>query len=382
MTVGAGSYPGSSVKGRLQQVPRWYWALAGVLGVAVYLLGVGGVTSGIAAVVVVAGILAPILGTVLRVWNPFEPRPKPHLTVRPVDGEETASINVGAESRAVDVEAVVEDARQRYLSATPSSTTLRMGKYATPTEADHEKYRADVETYAEDVRAWAQDADEWLRERASVVEAEVIQHNPASVDADDADIFVFFPPGSEQFEDDTDPPEAPETPKFPLALTPAGRMLMGQSVFGPSDRGRRGTWDSSSYFPLGNEHVAERLVALEQDLLWRKPHFDLERDGSLKLSYRPQTIRHRQDVISGDPFRVRLPAGEHRVRWEVHARNLPNHVEGTWRFSCSAEPAGEPINNAYDLEAALRGEPVRDFDWAALFGREDEGADGTESSTP
>lgn len=370
------------MKDRLQQVPQWYWALAGVLGVAVYLLGVGGVASGVAAVVIVAGVLAPIFGTVLKVWNPFEPRPKPHLTVRPVNGEKTTSINIGAEWRAVDVEAVVENARQSYLSATPSSSTLMMGKYAKPTEADYEKYRADVEAYAEDVRAWVQDAEEWLRERALVVEAAVIQHNPASVDADDADIFVFFPPGSEPFEDDTDPPEAPQTPTFPLTLTPAGRMLMGQPAFSTGDRGRQSTWDRPSYFPLGNEHLAERLAALEQDLSWRKPHFDREGDGTLKLSYKPQTIRHRQDVISGDPFRVRLPAGEHEVRWEVHARNLPNHAEGTWKLSCPAEPAGEPINNVYDLEAALRGEPIRDFDWAALFGSEDEGVDGTESGTP
>lgn len=48
---------------------------------------------------------------------------------------------------------------------------------------------------------------------------------------------------------------------------------------------------------------------------------------------------------------------------EVYARNLPDHAEGAWKLSCSAEPAGEPINNVYDLEAALRGEPIRNFDW-------------------
>jgi len=325
--------------------------------------GVLPVVVGAAAVL---ATLATIAQVVLQVRNPFEPKPKPHLTLRPVDGDETTSYVVGPELRSVDIDAVVANARAAALAVKPSSVGLAMGKFAEPTEADHEKYKVDVESYAEEVREWAEAAQEWIRERATLLEGEVIQHNPASLVADDADIFVTFPAGTEEeVEDERDPPTAPEPPAFPLTLTPAGRMMMGHGSFGADN------WRMRGGVSLMDTGVRERLAVLEKEASFWRPFYERERDGTLTLSYNRQAIRHGQSVPSGDPFRVRLPAGEHEVRWRVHARNLPHHVEGAWAVSCSAEPSGAPIDNVYDLEAVLRGEPIREFDLSSLFGKQD-----------
>lgn len=344
------------MKNRLRHVAWWRWVLATLSLAAV-------VYTGIAEDVVEAiTVLAAITAAVFAVWNPFEARPKPTLTLRPVEGEEMTSISLGAALRPVDVDAVVENAKEAALAAVPSSSSLlALGQYAKPTQADYEKYEADVETYLEDVRGWAQDAEHWMRERAAVLAAEIMQRNPTSVDADDAGVFAFFPPGTEEFEDaDSEPPEAPERPGFPLRKSPLTSMF--QSTMG-SD-----TFLRPSIVPDLDFSIARA----EPISLW-DPYYDRLPDGRLRVSYKRQPVRHGEAEPSGEPFRVRFPAGDHVVDWEVRAKNMPDAAKGTWKVSCQTDLSGNPITTVYDLEAALRGEPETEVDWDSIFARQQDG---------
>jgi hypothetical protein len=347
------------VKGHLRHIPWWRWGPAVVLlGAVVYVLDTDGVLPVIVGIAAVLGALAAIAQAVLQVWNPFEPRPKPHLTLRPVDGEETTSFTVRTILRPVDVDAVVKEAEATARALVSTTGLVAMSQYAKPSKADHDKFEDALATYKEDVRAWAQEGEAWLRAQARVLVAEVIHHNPSSVDALEAAIYIFLPPESEEYEE-IEPPEVPKRPMFPRRKSALAGGLF--ELPGPG----AGTWDRPRFASLRTDPLdsMQRVETYSPDA----PAYESKRDGTLGVVYGRWPIRHREDEIAGEPFSVRLPVGEHKVRWEVRATNLPHHATGTWTLAVEAESAAEPIKAVAQLEAALRGEPEVTVDRAAIL---------------
>ena len=144
------------MKDRLRQVPWWQRGVLGFLLVAgVYALTVDGVLPVVVGAGVVLATLATIASAALQARNPFEPRPKPHLTLRPVDGEETTSFTINAVRRSVDVDAVVEDVVATTRALAKSTGFLSMAGFAKPTQNDFDEFEEALTTYADDLRAWA-----------------------------------------------------------------------------------------------------------------------------------------------------------------------------------------------------------------------------------
>jgi hypothetical protein len=321
---------------RLKEIPRLRVALGAIaLAAVLYVAIAESVAGGVVALIAVAA-------AVFTVWNPFAARPHPELSLH-VDGKETSEVVLGV-TRPVDVEAVVADARAVAEAAAPSGVlSLLGGYYQQPTKADHAKYAEDVETYAGEVREWATQADLWRRVRTCELEGRVMQRNPSTVDADDAGVYIRLPPGAEHVDDIPDPPQPPERPRFPLRKGGVGLMLGQAELMGPyrPDVGIGPLYDRS----------AEVLASL-----WA-PDYEKTADDGLVVTYPRQPVRHGEQEYTGEPFRVLLPPGEHVVRWEVHASNLPRHRSGTWRVVCRAGLEGEPIRTVRELEAELGIQP-------------------------
>jgi hypothetical protein len=327
---------------RLQRASLWPFLLAAAGLVAlVVLLGVDDLVEVVVFASAVVTVLAGVASAVLQVYNPFEPRPKPHLTLRPVDGEERTSATISATVRTVDVDAVVAEAEATARVFASSTGIVAMSQYAKPTQADHDKFEKALAAYKGEIRVWAQEAEEWLQAQATVLVAEVIHHNPTSVDALQAGIYIALPAGSEEYEK-TDPPEVPERPMFPRR-----RSVLAGGLFEPPSPG---TWARRG------PRVSFELPHVEP-YSPDAPDYETKRDGTLEVFYGRWPIRHREDEVAGDPFSVRLPVGEHKVPWEVRATNLPHHAKGTWTIAVKVEPSQRPITTVAELEAALRGEP-------------------------
>lgn len=331
---------------RLQRVPRWSWPLAaGLLGVLVYLVGVDGLLGVVAVVGVVLTAVATIAAAVFQVWNPFEPRPKPQLALKPVDGEESASLHLGLGLRSIDVDAVVENARKQALARRPADVSLPPTQFARPTRADHEQYDKEVEDYAKKLRAWVLEAGDYYHRRNAVLHARVIQSNPSSVDADDAGVHFIFPAGTEKVEDEQPPSEPPTPPQFPLRRAGLGFLIDEQNA-----RMAAG-WSGVSVRP-----PIRALRALGQQMKARSirdAQYERLADGRLEVSYPRQSIRHGEQEPAGRPFQVRLPAGEHEVEWRVHAHNLREKATGTWTVNFHEDYSRAPITSLAQLEAAL-----------------------------
>jgi hypothetical protein len=328
---------------RVRSLRWWQWLLVALTVAAVVYVGAA---ENLAAAIVAAGGIA---AAAFAVWNPFAARPHPKLALQPVDGDETTELSIGEGLRPVDVESVVEDARTTALASRPLGLLFTMMKYAKPTAEDHAKYEADVETYAEEVRSWAQEAETWLRARESVLSARVIQRNPSSVDAEDAGVYVFLPPGTEEHSDPEGPPTPPERPSFPLRKS-ALSMALDPPSFG------------AHYLPRVTPMEITPPGYIEAASVWEA---DYERmpDGRLRVTYQRQPVRHGETEPTGRPFEVRLPPGDHEVRWEVHARNLSHHASGVWTVACHPDYSGDPITTLAELEEALgveREDPAED----------------------
>jgi hypothetical protein len=316
----------------LKALPRLRLALAVVAIVAVGYVAVDeSLAGGVVALIAVAA-------AVFTVWNPFADRPHPQLGLE-VGGEEMGEVMLGA-TRPVDVEAVVINAKTRAEVSTPSALVSVLGQYQKPTEADYAKYADDVEGYTDRVREWVTEADVWRRVRACLLEATVVQHNPSTVDAEDARVYVRFPPGAEQAGDVPDPPKPPERPKFPLRKNSLGVMLeqaesIRQPLYSPVRVGP--LYDTSADFVVSR---------------W-EPDYEKTADDGLVVTFLRQPVRHGEREYTGEPFRVLLQPGKHEVRWEVHASNLPRYGSGTWRVICRTGFEGEPITTMAELEAEL-----------------------------
>ncbi len=340
-----------SMKERLGQVPWWQRGVLGFLLVAgLYALSVDGVLPVVVGAGVVLATLATIASVALQVRNPFEPRPKPLLTLRPVDGEETTNFAITAVRRPVDVEAVVEEALATARALAKSTGIVKLYEFAKPTQADHDKFEEALTTYADDVRAWAQESETWLRTRATAFVADVVQHNPTSVDAIDAGLHLFFPPGTVEYEE-TDPPEAPELPSFPRRR--AGWASLMTPVYEPAPLMAS---PSLVLQRIDTDLDGLRFASVEA------PDYEKTSDGGLEVFYGRWTIRHRESGTAGDePFSLTLPAGDHQVPWEVRATNLPHHAKGTWTLSVQAE-CGTPVTTTQQLNDALQGRPEVSMD--------------------
>ena len=328
----------------MRQVPWWQRGVLGFLLVAgVYALTVDGVLPVVVGAGVVLATLATIASAALQARNPFEPRPKPHLTLRPVDGEETTSFTINAVRRSVDVDAVVEDVVATTRALAKSTGFLSMAGFAKPTQNDFDEFEEALTTYADDLRAWAQESETWLHARATALVADVVHHNPSSVDANDAGIHLLFPPYTVEYEE-TDPPEQPEAPPFPRRRAAWASL---SSVYEPPLMNR----PSLVVETVGSDLGGLRFATVDT------PDYKTTRDGDLEVFYGRWTIRHRESRAAGDePFSLTLPSGEHQVPWEVRATNLPHHATGTWTLSVLVED-GNPITTAQQLDDALQGRP-------------------------
>jgi hypothetical protein len=320
------------VSERLRHISWWRWLLMALTLAAVVYVAIAETLA--AAIAAVIGIAA----AVFAVWNPFAARPHPKLTLQPVGGAETTDLTVGSGLRRVDIDSVVEDARSTALASRPLGLLFTVMKYAKPTKEDHAKYEADVESYAQKVRSWAEEAEAWVRAHDPVLHAQVIQENPSSVDAEDAGVYIFFPPGTKGHPDPELPPEPPARPRFPLRKSPLAMAMDPFSGGYPLPR--------VSSVSLTPPDLVEAVSRWDAD-------YDEMSDGRLRLSWRRQPVRHGESEPVGNAFMVRLPVGEHTVRWEVHARNLPWNVSGTWTVSYRPNYSGEPIDTLTALEAAL-----------------------------
>ena len=304
-----------SMKDRLRQVPWWQRGVLGFLLVAgVYALTVDGVLPVVVGAGVVLATLATIASAALQARNPFEPRPKPHLTLRPVDGEETTSFTINAVRRSVDVDAVVEDVVATTRALAKSTGFLSMAGFAKPTQNDFDEFEEALTTYADDLRAWAQESETWLHARATALVADVVHHNPSSVDANDAGIHLLFPPYTVEYEE-TDPPEQPEAPPFPRRRAAWASL---SSVYEPPLMNR----PSLVVETVGSDLGGLRFATVDT------PDYKTTRDGDLEVFYGRWTIRHRESRPAGDePFSLTLPSGSQSwSRMAIQSRRLSSSM--------------------------------------------------------
>lgn len=282
--------------------------------------------------------VAGLVAAVLAVTNPFAGRPRPELTLEPVDGREGTEFAVGPH-RPLDVEAVISDGRARAVNTVPRHPALLLtAGLRTPTADELERFEEKVDRYVEELRAWVADAEQWRQAERFTLRAFVVQRNASTVDAEDAGVHVTFPPGTEDAEDSTltfraTPPVAPVFQSKPMWMMSG--IGSGYADFGISR-------------PVLDFGVpATPLVSVWQ------PSYRTASDGALEVSYPRQSLRHGEREHSGDAFEVRLPLGEHEVEWRVHAANMAHSRTGTWKVTCSDEAAGVPITTLAELETEL-----------------------------
>jgi hypothetical protein len=289
-----------------------------------------------------------------------EPRLNPSELVTEIferaaaDGEEKsaarrfqpAPITVGRR-RPLDVEAVVSDGIQRAHKQAPgrgpmASLTAAISPLmqAKPTDRDFREFEAEVDSYGERLRSWVAEVDEYLTERSAILLLEAHLANPAKLDAEDARVVVRFPPGFGLPEELPEAPEPPKSPTFPYRPSPLQRMVASTSGY------------SFSPSPISS---AGHLKPLRMRKQQRNPRYGLLSSGELEADYPRHTIHHGESATAGGPMIVvASDPGEHRIAWEIHAKNLPRARQGFVTVTCdNNRVVGEPIQTLGDLEAVL-----------------------------
>lgn len=326
-------------------VSWWRWALLVTSLAAIIYVAV---TENVVTFILV---VAAIAAAVFAVWNPFKARPHPRLLIRAEGSVAGSTVAINTDLRPVDVEAVVGNARDLALSLGTNSMSWMTGFAQKPTEDDFAKYRSEIDAYLVELREWVESASDYLRLRASVIEAVFVQENESDVDAEDARSTALFPPGTELVEaEELEPPVEPERPKIKTRPSPLASAMMS-----------RATRPFSAY---SRPTLTFSPTEVESFSLWEPDLVETE-SGHLEISYRRQNVRHRETEPSGDSFMVRIPAGSHKVKWKVTARNLPHPATGSWTITCSDSASGKPIRSLGSLQAAIAGEP--EFNVKGLF---------------
>lgn len=300
-------------------------AVAGVL----YLVFAGGTTDAL----VVLATIAAAAGTF---WDPRKDRPRPTLTLR-VDGAEREEPVLLGVRRPLDLDLLVEDAvRTAAAASTRSTAAVAITGRLPATARQRERFQSEVEEYGGAIRSWLEDVDAWRRGRAALLDAEVIQRNRSTVDAQGAGVYVLCPDSFEPLEGfSLDPPEEPQAPAPPAPRSVLegldGSALLDRPIMAPS--------------LLFDERPALTLS------LW-DPDYD-RYQGGLRISWMRQPVRHGEEERTGEPFRVLVPAGTHTLSWEVHAANMAKARSGEWHMVCRDTTEGEPIVTMAQLRADL-----------------------------
>jgi len=244
--------------------------------------------------------------------------------------------------RPLDVDAIVEDALRSVRAQIPGSSVLSAispwdRRWAPPTEADQDQFETAVGEYADALRAWMAELDEYLTGCARLLACEVVQTNPAEVDATEARVVIHLPAAFEPVAELPGAPPAPTPPRFPRRRSSLSLAMQANHQDVPR-------FDA----PL----IASRLERPVAVSLW-EPGFTRS-GGALQIDYPRQTIRHGESEPTGDPFIVRCQAsGEFAARWQVHAANLARPATGSWKLTCLTETTGDPVRSIYDLEEML-----------------------------
>lgn len=247
--------------------------------------------------------------------------------------------------RSLDVEAVVADGVHHAYRQAPGkgplaslTTAISSHIWAKPTEQDFEEFDADVDDYQERLRRWVVEVDDYLTERCTVLLLQTRLENPAKLDAENARVAIVFPPAFGPPEKLPESPKPPAPPTFPYRPSPLQRM-MGQTA-------RPGHSSVPIVSPVDPPRARSKL---------RSPRYELLPDGGLEVDYPRQTIHHGESGTAGEPLIVAVSKpGEHRVSWEVHAKNLPTARRGHVTIgSVGSEICGEPIKTLGDLQAVL-----------------------------
>jgi hypothetical protein len=311
----------------------WWQALLGctTLAAVAYVVVAQGLAAGIVALIGVAA-------AVFTVWNPFQAKPRPELSLELPNGATASSCTLGG-LRPVDIDAIVNDAEQTALGMKLLEPFLALQGYAKPTQEDHAAYAADVSSYAERFRGWVEKTEAWRQDRSRILRARVIQRNPTSVDAENAGVYVIFPVGSEEEESEESIPKQPEIPDFPLR-----RSVI--STFGPSSLG------PGAHLPPISAGRARAVQRVKPVSIWDATYERLG-DQRLEVTYRRQTIHHGEREPAGKPFSVRIPEGDHQIRWRIHAANMPAPAAGTWELRVGGDSEGQPITTKAEFEEAL-----------------------------
>lgn len=213
------------------------------------------------------------------------------------------------------------------------------GPYLRPTAEQRTEFAERLDVYQANVEYWLQQIEDFLAKRSMILEAEILQTSDSSVPAKEAEVELLFPQGFEPVEDLPSPPDLPKPPDFPYKLSPS-------EVFRRSTRFAERGID----YPISRSS----LLGLEPAFSLWAPSYQYTRDG-LVASYKRQTIQHRINESTGDPFQVRAPgAGKWRVGWSVHAENLPTQARGELIIRAVTEPSGEPMSSLPELLLELR----------------------------
>ena len=356
------------ILGRVTEALTRHWRLAAFLALGVAVAAVGFIFSGVVAG---AGVLLTVGGGVL-LREPRASGPKPRLgLVDAVEidlwpartaatffaqlGEEEAqeppTVEVGAtlgfgRRRPLDREAVLADAvtqaRRRAPGNNRAIDSLMAGKMApleAPSASDHELFAQQVGEYEEEMRDWLEEVEAYLAARWPILVAKVELSNEAAVDAEEARVVLGFPAGFSALEDPPEVEEQPQAPEFPRRLARWARTMQGAGAY------------AGSTVPLPISATA--VAAPAQQIAVRRAEYN-PTGACLEVGYPRIAVRHREIGSPGEPLRLSCAeAGEHRVAWTIHARNMPEPASGTIRISYSEEEVGEPIRSFADLGQLL-----------------------------
>jgi len=314
-------------QGLRAEMPPWWWRLAFVaLAFAAGAAAV--VVSGIeAALPFLPAVLIPVALAPSRSIVGRPPRPKVALI------DDTLGTHHGVRfgaRRPVDTDAVVADAvamveEGAKLQATTYGS-LGLGIVgASPTRRDRTEFQAELAQYREDVQRWVEDLEDWRERRAMTLDRRAVIHNDSRTDAERLRINVVFPRGSEDVEEIPEPPPPPRAPSLTslrLSLPVVPDVAL---------------WPNTSTRLLARAVSGESM------------HWERLPAGTLRLVItRGVLVQH--DDETTESFAVRLRPGDHEVRWDVTARNLPRPRRGAWRLVCDPRLAGSPIRTLQELK--------------------------------
>lgn len=312
------------------------------------------VYAAIADGLVAAGTLAAALAAaLLLIRNPFAARPRPVVLF--TNGAQILEVNPPA-MVPIDHEAIVQDevtrARATIPKPKPHSADLRdQALVKIGVQPEHvEKWLALVPEYEAALREWLAQFERWRARRHEWVEFGLILSNEyGSAPLTRPRIQIEFPQTGETFATGPSPPWPPDRLHFSMA------DLMGNVT--PRDPHQRRVL----------ERQGEQPPAVEP----APPGCLIGPTGGPEVAeFHLDALTHGLEARTHRPLKLRCGQGEHVLRYEVHADNLPRPATGELRICVPTRPAGEG-HAMNTLTAAVEGEGFRVGGKGLAFGEPD-----------